>query len=182
MVKMLNVPDDKFNKLYEILEAVRSINELKVQLDMNGFNYDKKNELSFLVWVWSLVSSSSLSKPIAHYDDSWLKKNLSEEHDKDMLGEYVIVGMSSHFDYIHHRKYEKYFSLMSKDSFRNRVKHMVLRYAKDNINSIISVRQADSWMKAKLLGHHGKHSVLSEFKCTLLWYWLKANPSCKLCL
>ena len=92
MVKMLNVPDDKFNKLYEILEAVRSINELKVQLDMNGFNYDKKNELSFLVWVWSLVSSSSLSKPIAHYDDSWLKKNLSEEQKKNPITKQEITN------------------------------------------------------------------------------------------
>ena len=79
-----------------------------------------------------------------------------------------------------HERYSSFFKAYDKMHLREKMKQIILSYAKKNINSLVPVSQAEKWIKMKLLGHHGKSSVLGEMKDTLLWYWMKANPYCKL--
>lgn len=181
MVKMLNVPDEKFNRLYDILVSANSIDELKVLLDINHFNYDKMNEINFLKWLWKTTQGGLMSKAQGYEDLRFLKKEFIKRNgDNTAFGFSKQMAFRNELYVEFHERYSSFFKAYDKMQLREKMKRIILSYAKKNINSLVPVSQAERWIKMKLLGHHGKSSALGEMKDTLLWYWMKANPDCKL--
>ena len=180
--KMLNVPDDKYNLLATILLHTTTEDEIKVKLDLNGFNYDKKNELNFLKWLWNFAEKYNKGKCYLYDSDKYVLQMFEDKYGKipESFDEITSFRNSIYFNCKELYKVWYDFNNFRYPTSVKSLKKMILAYAKLHIDSLVSVDQANRWIKMKLTMRNGKNSILGELKDTLLYYWIKAHPNCKL--